>query len=615
MPNAVCKKRRKNSDSLDHNHLHITQIMATSAESNTPTWLNQTIVSPHARRYFLLFSCLFGAGANSLFFTFVEQPGYDHNMNLIATALFWGLALMVPIKRAYEWVCHLAMLTALTLMTYVTVNTGGINSPAMVWMTILPVPALMLLGRQAAFFWMGTIIVVSLIQFTGVIQGWIDGTVLRDISTVPWTFLDKFNVAISLMLAVNFYDRMHNRQMAEVEQRNVDLEATHTALTQAQAHKDEFIASVGHELRTPMNAILGLNGVLQTELADEPENAEIARLIRDSTGQLLTLVNDILDFSQLEAGRLNLLEKPLILEQTLQHVVAPFEQRAKEKGLLFHWSLDPILPESLVLDGHRLQQIMNNLLDNALKFTTQGGIELKATRVDNMIRFEVSDTGRGIARDRQEDVFKQFEHADVQTNRAYGGTGLGLAICERLVSLQGGRIGLQSTLGQGSIFWLELPLKNAEAPTADAAYASKSFTSSLNFRFLLVDDNAVNLMVAKLVLQKCWPNATVTTASSGEQALELLKHHNFDMALMDMIMPGIDGLETTKRLRKSMRPEVAGLVVIGLTANTTPRDKERCLEAGMNDVLSKPMEPAVVQTTIARWAQSIIGKGLSGVYP
>ncbi len=588
--------------------------MATSEASNTPTRLNQTMVTPHARRNFLLFSCLLGAGANSLIFAFVEQPGYDHNMNLIATAVFWGLALWVPLKRGYELVCHLAMLTALTLLTYVTVNTGGINSPAMVWMTILPVPALMMLGSQAALFWMGTIIVIILVQFTGVIQGWIDGSVVRDISTVSWAFLDKVNVAISLMLAVNFFDRMHKRQMTKVEQRNVDLEATHTALTQAQAHKDEFIASVGHELRTPMNAILGLNGVLQTELADEPDNAEIASLIRDSTSQLLTLVNDILDFSQLEAGRLNLMEKPLILAQTLQHVIAPFEARAKEKGLRLHWFLDPLLPESVVLDGQRLAQILNNLLDNALKFTTQGEIELKATRVDNVIRLEVSDTGRGIARDRQEDVFKQFEHADVQTNRAYGGTGLGLAICERLVSLQGGRIGLQSTLGQGSVFWLELPLKTAETPAAEATYSSKTFTSSLNFRFLLVDDNAVNLMVAKLVLQKCWPNATVTTASSGEQALELLADHNFDLALMDMIMPGMDGLETTKRIRMSTRPEVAGMVVIGLTANTTARDKERCLEAGMNDVLSKPMEPAVVQTTITRWAQPIIGKGLSGLY-
>lgn len=589
--------------------------MATSAETSTPTWLNQTIVSPHARRYFLLFCCLFGAGANSLFFTFIEQPDYDHNMNLVATGVFWFLAVMVPIKRAYELVCHLALLTAVALMTYITLNTGGINSPAIVWMTILPVPALMLLGRQSAFFWMGTILLISIVEFVGVAHGWIDGRVLRDVSTMPWAFLDKFNVAISLMLAVNFYDRMHNRQMSEVEQRNIDLEATHTALTQAQAHKDEFIASVGHELRTPMNAILGLNGVLQTELADEPENAEIAHLIRDSTSQLLNLVNDILDFSQLEAGRLTFLEKPVVLAQAMNHVLASLQDRAQERNLALQLSIDPALPPVVLLDGLRLQQILHNLLDNALKFTATGHVHLKVFAVDQSICFEVQDTGRGIARDRQDIVFKQFEHADVQTNRAYGGTGLGLAICERLVSLQGGRIGVHSTLGQGSVFWFTLPLKTVETDPGKLMPMPLTSPTQTALRFLLVDDNAVNLMVAQLVLQKCWPQSTVTTASNGEQALALLDQQAFDLVLMDMIMPGMDGLETTSRLRMHPKPEVSGVLVIGLTANSTPRDKERCLASGMNDVLSKPMEPAMVQATINHWVHRISSKRMMGTKP
>lgn len=602
MPSAVCKKRRKNSDSLDHNHLHITQIMATSGESNTPTWLNQTIVSPHARRYFLLFSCLFGAGANSLFFTFVEQPGYDHNFNLMAAAVFWLLALLVPVKGAYELVCHLAMVTAVSLMSYVTWKTGGINSPAMVWMTILAVPGLMLLGRQAAFFWMLTIIALVLLQFVGVVQGWIDGTVNRDRSIMPWAYLDKFNVAVSLMLAVNFYDRLHNRQMNEVQQRNLDLEATHAALTQAQAHKDEFIASVGHELRTPMNAILGLNGVLQTELADEPENAEIAHLIRDSTSQLLALVNDILDFSQLEAGRLTFLEKPIDLAQTLQHVLAFFQDTAVHKGLRLVLNLEPGLPEMVVLDGQRLQQVLHHLLDNALKFTAHGEVNLNCRLAEGRLVFEVQDTGRGITLDRQGDVFKRFEHADLQTNRAYGGTGLGLAICERLVSLQGGQIGVKSMLGQGSVFWFDLPLNTSQENQASADSTPISSAAILRLRLLLVDDNAVNLMVAKLILQKYWPQAILTTASSGEQALSLIDQQPFDLVLMDMIMPGIDGLETTRRLRRNKDAQVAGLVVIGLTANSTARDKERCLQAGMNDVLEKPMAAEMVKATIHKWA-------------
>ena len=591
---------------------HHKKIMAANVEPPTPKWLNQTLVLPPARHYILLFSCLLGAGANSLFFAFVEQPSYDHNINFLGAAVFWGLAVLVPLKRAYELICHMAMLTAVTLMTCITVKTGGINSPAMVWMTILAVPALMLLGRKAAFFWLSAIIVVALTQFLGVIQGWIDGDVLREISTMPWAFLDKFNVAISLMLAVNFYDRMHNRQMNEIEQRNIDLEATHAALTQAQAHKDEFIASVGHELRTPMNAILGLNGVLQTELADESENADIASLIRDSTSQLLNLVNDILDFSQLEAGRLTFLEKPVALVQSMDHVMTACNDRAQQKNLELLLSMAPTLPQTVLLDEQRLQQILNNLLDNALKFTAQGQVSLKVFAVDQNLCFEVQDTGRGIALDRQEIIFKQFEHADVQTNRAYGGTGLGLAICERLVSLQGGQIGVRSTPGQGSVFWFNLPLKIVETAPIESPHTALIPAAQATLRFLLVDDNAVNLMVAKLLLQKYWPQASVLTANSGEQTLQMLDQHTFDMVLMDMIMPGIDGLETTRRLRMHAKAEVAGLIVIGLTANSTPRDKERCLESGMNDVLSKPMEATVVQATINQWLELGDGKRLMG---
>lgn len=589
--------------------------MATSVNPHPPERVNPATAPSHARHYFLLFSCLMGAGANSLFFYFIEQPGYNHDVNLVGAALFWGMALLVPFKRAYEWLCHTALLTAVSLMTYITVNTGGINSPAMVWMTILAVPALMMLGRRSAFFWLGVIAVIGLTQFIGVVQGWIDGYVLRDISTMPWAFLDKFNVAISLMLAVNFYDRMHNNQMREVEERNKDLEATHVALTQAQAHKDEFIASVGHELRTPMNAILGLNDVLQTELADEPENAEVASLIRDSTSQLLNLVNDILDFSQLEAGRLTLVEKPVLLKPSMDQVMAAFQDKAKEKHLALHLSLDPALPESVLLDGQRLHQILNNLLDNALKFTAQGHVSLKVWALDQSLCFEVQDTGRGIAFDRQEIVFKQFEHADVQTNRAYGGTGLGLAVCERLVRLQGGEIGVRSTLGQGSVFWFKLPLKTLQAANPNTLASDTASSARSALRFLLVDDNAVNLMVARLVLQKCWPQATVTTASGGQQALEMVEKQTFDIVLMDMIMPDMDGLETTRRLRMHPNPALSGLVVIGLTANSAPRDQERCLEAGMNDVLSKPMEPAVVQATVNHWAQLRGGKPPLGATP
>jgi CheY-like chemotaxis protein len=196
-------------------------------------------------------------------------------------------------------------------------------------------------------------------------------------------------------------------------------------------------------------------------------------------------------------------------------------------------------------------------------------------------------------------VFNRFEHADIQTKRAYGGTGLGLAICEHLVALQGGRIGVESTPGQGALFWFELPLKPTAAPS-DTTGSSSWVGSSGALRFLLVDDNAVNLMVARLVLNKCWPDASVTSAAGGEEALALLDNQAFDLVLMDMIMPELDGMETTRRLRAHPRSEVAGLPVIGLTANTNARDRERCLHAGMNEVLAKPIDSQTVKEAVGR---------------
>lgn len=565
-------------------------------------WMQGVMASFNAHRQWLLLCCLLGGAGNSLLFYFLDPPGYEARANLLGTVVFLLLALAVPLERAYTLICNLALLNAVVLMSYITVHTGGINSPAMVWMTILAVPALLLLGRRWALGWILLIVVAILGQFVAVTQGWISGAVDTSPKTILWALLDKVLVIVSLMLVVNFYERMHRRQMHEVEQSNAQLEATQKALRQAQSHKDEFIASVGHELRTPMNAILGLNGVLQAELADQPENLEIAEHIRQSTEQLLRLVNDILDFSQLEAGRLALLEQPVHLEQLIEAVIAAHEPRAREKSLQLQWRLEDSVPVWVKTDPVRLRQILVNLLDNALKFTHRGRVALRVRAVETGLRFEVEDTGRGIAPERQQQVFKRFEHADLQTNRAYGGTGLGLAICERLVSLQQGRIGVISRPQQGSIFWFDLPLQAVAAP-ADSQAGVCPPQPGQALRFLLVDDNAVNLMVARLALHKGWPDAQVSTASDAEQALALLEAQPFDVVLMDMVMPGMDGLEATRRLRQHARAEVARVLVIGLTANTSAREREWCLHAGMDEVLAKPIDIAALTGAITRLAR------------
>ena len=558
-----------------------------------------TSAAAHTAQPGLLRACLLGAGAISLLFYAVGHPGYAHEANLLASAVYWLLALLVPLRRAYTLLCQLALLNSLLLMGYIASRTGGINSPALVWMTVLAVPALLMLGRRWALRWMLLSLLVLLGQWLAVREGWIGGEVLHTPGTLAWAALNLLLLMFGLVLAVNVYARLHQRQREALEQSNAALEAAQQALLQTQSHKDEFLASVGHELRTPMNAILGLNGVLQTELADRPEPRALAEHIRASTEQLLGLVNDILDFSQLEAGRLPLLEQPLLLRPWLQAQLAPWRLRAQAKGLVLHCEVAPEVPPALLVDAQRLRQLLLNLVDNALKFTPHGAIAVRVSVQPGpgWLRLEVQDNGPGIAAERLPHIFNRFEHGDLQTARRYGGTGLGLAICEQLVKLHHGRIGVQSAPGQGALFWFELPLRAVDAPRVPAASGEPRPVAQ---RLLLVDDNAVNLMVARLVLQKNWPEAQVDTCTDAEQALALLERERYDAVFMDMVMPGTDGPQATRRLRQHPRAELARLPVIGLTANHNAHDRQLCLQAGMDEVLAKPLDAEAVREALER---------------
>ena len=556
--------------------------------------------APEPRHGLLLYCLLFGGGI-SLVFYFLAPPIYDRQINLFSSLVFWGLALCVRGGRAYTLLCNLAMLNAVCLMTVIVTQTGGINSPAMVWLTVMAIPILLLLGQAWAWLWVGLILLIMLLEWLAVGQGWIGGA--REISprTIVWATMNKIFMAAALIVVVNHYERIHQRRLQAVAQSNAELAAAQEALEQAEAHKDDFMASVGHELRTPMNAILGLNSVLQSELADRPQSLRLAIHIRESAQQLLRLVNDILDFSQLEAGRLQLAEKPVHLQRLLDAWMPSFLHAAQHKGLHLDWQIDPLLPPWLMADAVRLRQILTNLLDNAIKFTEQGEVRLRVRRVGEHIRFEVHDSGPGIALDRQKKIFNRFEHADLQTQRRYGGTGLGLAICEQLVLLHHGRIGVDSRPGHGACFWFEWALQAAQPPRPASPAGAAEGAAQRPPHFLVVDDSPVNLMVARQMLQQVWPQAQIATAASGEEALQMLERQPVDLVFMDVLMPGLDGAQTTRRLRLHARPEIARIPVVALTANNSPQDLERCTGAGMNDMLLKPMDREALREVVQRW--------------
>jgi signal transduction histidine kinase/ActR/RegA family two-component response regulator len=525
--------------------------------------------------------------------------------NLMVTVLAAVLLSGVRVRALFEVIVHSVTAITVLLTVYTATQTGGINSTSVVWLNVLSVPVLLMLGRAATLLWIGIILLAILALMLITWQGWVGSHVQISALGVPWAWLNHLLALMNMMMGVRIYEHLQQVQLRKLNQRNDDILATHKALILAQAHKDEFVAAVGHELRTPMNAILGFNGVLRRELADDPEQLAVVDHIRRSTEHLLQVVNDILDFSQLQAKQLRLNPQDFVLQGVLDEVENRHGERARIKGLLLQMDCHPALPLRLHGDGHRLCQILSNLVDNAIKFSAHGSVLVRLLRRAELLRIEVQDAGRGIAAEQQQHIFRRFEHADLQTNRAYGGTGLGLTLCEKLVQLHGGQIGVQSQTGQGALFWVEIPLRAALDQGPEAELPDEGLVAQA-LKILVVDDNSVNLMVAQLQLQKCWPLAEITTVDSAAQALEVLVQKTFDVALVDMIMPDMDGMQLTQAIRQQFPDTAAHMPILALTANTNPVDREKCLAAGMNEVLHKPMDTKMLVRRVGqqvRWAR------------
>jgi signal transduction histidine kinase/CheY-like chemotaxis protein len=548
------------------------------------------------RRVFSTY-CLQLTLAVSLLFYGLDHPAYDHRIYLFSAATC--LVLMVLLRRGFSTLlgANLALLMGLATWVWVAAHTGGVNSSKNLWASLLPMVALLTIGRKASLWWLVLISLAQVGLMWAGLLGWVDTRVNLQ-QAIVWAVFNQACVVGAWVLGMHLYERMYRQQVHANELHNQDLEATHQELQRAQAHKDEFMASVGHELRTPMNAILGFNGLLRSQLQDREQDVAVVDYIRRATEQLLQVVNDILDFSQLQAGRLVLHAQTFELARSLTDMLQPYQARAHAKGLEMTVELGDSVNVWVHADKGRMLQILHNLVDNAIKFTQHGQVDVRAALVDGQLDVAVQDTGIGIASDRQRVIFDRFEHANIQTNRQFGGTGLGMAICERLVKLQGGALGLSSRVGEGSCFWFKLPLSVVDAPSQ--AYASAVDVTQEPLRFLLVDDNAVNLMVAGLMLKKHFPHASVTQADSGAQALDLLRAHSFDLVLMDMMMPDMDGLEATRTLRDTLPAPVRDVPVLALTASVNPVDRERCLASGMDGVLYKPLDPTETVAQISR---------------
>ena len=555
--------------------------------------------SGFSRRGLLLFACTAGA-VNSMLVFLVPHTDDTLNLNFYAFFIFSALFLIVYFFDAINFSSHVLVVFSACFLGFVDLNTGGVNSPYIAWMPVIPVAALMLKGVRWSFIWLFLIVSFNFVLFAAVALNAISGQVTPDNFSLEQTILTKLNVIVFLIIAIALYDWMRNAKLRVLATRNAELLETHDALRTAQAHRDDFIAAVGHELRTPMNAILGLNSVLVSELSAQTDQASIAVHIRHATEQLLRVVNDILDISQLEAGRLVMQAAVFSLHASLHSCLAGFDSRAQEKGLSLSLSIDPASPDFVVGDKLRFEQVLNHLLDNAVKFTPQGGVFLRCLALSDGVRIEVQDTGLGIDPSINQAIFNRFALASEGVQRMYGGAGLGLSISDRLISLLGGRMGLISPAHGGALFWFDLPLRAAPAPTPEPGNAKVGTRETCSI--LVVDDTPVNLLVVEILLKKFWPDCEIHKAENGAHALEACLSKAFTLVLMDVVMPVMDGIETTRRLLSpSFSSSATRPYVVGLTGQSLSGETQACLDAGMDSVLTKPIDPVAFSSTLQKY--------------
>ena len=377
------------------------------------------------------------------------------------------------------------------------------------------------------------------------------------------------------------------------------------AAESANRAKSDFLANMSHEIRTPMNAILGMTHLAQQARPDAVVREHLSR-IGVAANSLLRIINDILDLSKIEAGKLAIEPVEFELGALLEDVLSITGVSARQKGVEFSLSVAPEVPSKLLADAARIGQVLANLCANAVKFTERGvvGVSVRLAAADAdagnvTLVFAVEDTGIGMSAAQLAGLFQPFTQVDTSSTRRRAGTGLGLSISMRLAHAMGGKIDVRSEAGRGSLFEFTVPCKRVEdksAPSSQGAVAEPE-TSLAGVRILVVEDDEVNQLVAKGVLEAA--GALIAIASNGREALDMIRPGAYDLVLMDLQMPGMDGIETTRRLRGD--PALADLPVIAMTASAMAGDRERLLEAGMNDYVAKPVRVAALYSMLGKW--------------
>ncbi|OYU12527.1 MAG: hypothetical protein CFE38_05770 [Comamonadaceae bacterium PBBC1] len=552
-----------------------------------------------------------GKEREGLFFSFLLILGLGYGaFALVSWSLGFGLGVGVNALgiaglltlgglRALGWRLSplIAALQALTLAQALSITwlTGGIYSASISWLALATLPALLAYSHRAKIVGLSTgwLLIVGLYGYA-LLGGEMNLSILPQ-DLLHWHLMMAV-VIFGMQVAVLFHMNVVRSQRMQAMQKNRRrLRQIHRQLRQTQQQKDLFVASVSHELRTPMNAILGLADLIQHDpQLDDEVRAKMVD-IQKSGEHLLTIVNDLMDHAQMEAGRLQVVKEAFNLHETVEMGFQLLKRRAETKPLHYHLRIDPEVPKWMLGDSHRLTQILVNLLGNAIKFTAQGEVFLHCSApgaapgsAPPFIHLTVRDTGIGIAPQLHHRVFESFSQADNTIARRFGGNGLGMSITRGLVEAMGGRIGLQSQAGVGSTFDVSLPCTICPPPE-NAPRQEEDTLSEKSLRVLIADDNPMNRQIASLQLRRHFPKAEVVTVDNGLKAFEAVRDGAvFDVVLMDLLMPEMDGQSACQKIRHELPKPRCDTPIIALTANADTQEWARCIESGMNECMLKP---------------------------
>ncbi|RKR82619.1 signal transduction histidine kinase [Mucilaginibacter gracilis] len=544
-----------------------------------------------------------------------EQARMQTNLSVLLLVCLLGLFKYFTYRPDFEAVSHaLLVLGSFLVLTVVYVVFQDVNI-----IVIQLVILIILFGYYMLGLKWGTI--YSLINVAPILiyLVWVDAnhflTHLRPekLDGYTVTVVMFFNFILIIFIQGHFYGAFLKnieqlKDFANSEkQLNEKLGYAMQRLEKSSQVQSEFLSTMSHEIRTPLNAVIGMSNLLLME-GPRPDQKENLEILRFSAGNLLTLVNDVLDFNKIESGKITFENIKFNLDELMQNICGGQMMKAHEKGLGFKLDIDEYVQNRyLIGDPTRLSQIIFNLITNAIKFTTRGGVAVTVECVEDRhneatIRFAIRDSGIGIAQDKIVSIFEPFTQESITTTRQFGGTGLGLSIVKRLLDLKGGSIEVTSEIGVGSEFsvLLEFPVstdvmateekikKLAVPENKEKSRGGNDFQIS-NLQVLIAEDNAVNVMLMKKLFSK-W-GITPVIAENGERAIELLQYGNFDVILMDLQMPVLDGLEATKIIRKMPDSKKANIPIIALTASALFDVKDKVYNSGMNDYVSKPFKP------------------------